>query len=118
MSSHFNSSGPRSNAYSESKFSNWAIYDPFFADGSSAYKRFDERLPKQPAFPRITALPPLSPDFIHPASRAEVECRLERMPSEHLTGLRAVLLMAGTRKQQRSWTSSLGCYGFYWRKCV
>ena len=109
MSAHFQSSGPRSNAYSESKFTNWAIYDPFFAEARSAYKRFDDRLPSEPEFPDVIALPPLSSDFIHPAKRAEVESRLHRMPSEHLVGLRAIILLAGTRKQERSWRSSLGC---------
>ncbi len=118
MSAHFQSSGPRSNAYSESKFTNWTVYDPFFAEARSAYKRFDDRLAAQPAFPRVVALPPLSPDFIHPVKRGEVEHRLQRMPSEHLAGLRAVFLLSGTRKQQRSWTGSLGCYGIYWRACI
>jgi hypothetical protein len=118
MIAHFQSSGPRSNAYSESKFTNWALYDPFFAEARSAYKRFGDRLASQPAFPRVVALPPLAPDFIHPAKRTEVLQRLHRMPPEHLVGLRAVFLLAGTRKQQRSWRTSLGCYGIYWRDCV
>ncbi len=118
MSAHFQSSGPRSNAYSESKFTNWALYDPFFSEAKSAYKRFDDRLPCQPAFPRVVALPPLAPDFVHAAKRSEVQRRLQCMPPEHIVELRAVFLLAGTRKQQRSWSRSLGCYGIYWRKCV
>lgn len=118
MSAHFLSSGPRSNAYSESKFTNWALYDPFFAEARSAYKRLDGRLPSKPAFPRVVALTPLAPDFFHPAKATEVEQRLNRMPREHLVGLRAVFLLGGTRKQQRSWRSSLGCYGIYWRESV
>lgn len=118
MSAHFQSSGPRSNAYSESKFTNWTLYDPFFAEARSAYKRFDDRLASQPSFPRVVAIPPLSPDFIHPVKHNEVEARLQRMPSGHLEGLRAVFLLSGTRKQQRSWISSLGCYGMYWRVCI
>jgi hypothetical protein len=118
VSAYFQSSGPRSNAYSESKFTNWALYDPFIAEARSAYKRFDERLPSVPKFPRIIVLPPVSSDFIHPVNRAEVKNRLERMPFEHIAGLRAVFLLAGTRKQQRSWASSLGCYGIYSRACV
>ena len=118
MSAHFQSSGPRGNAYSESKFTNWTLYDPFFSETRSAYKRFDDKLPSQPAFPRVVALPPFAPHFIHPATRIEVEQRLQRIPFEHLVGLRAVFLLAGTRKQQRSWSSSLGCYGIYWRECV
>ena len=97
---------------------NWVVYDPFFAEARAAYKRFDDRLPLQPAFPRVIALSPLSPDFIHPVKRTEVEHRLRAMPPKHLVGLRAVFLLGGTRKQQRSWTSSLGCYGSYWRACV
>jgi len=118
MSAHFQSSGPRGNAYSESKFTNWALYDPFFSEARSAYKRFDDKLPSQPDFPRVVALPPLAPDFIHPAKRHEVRQRLQDMPPEHVAGLRAVILLSGTRKQQRSWTSSLGCYGTYWRDCI
>lgn len=118
MSAHHQSSGPRSNAYSESKFTNWTLYDPFFAEARTALKRFDSRLATQPTFPRIVRLPPLQPDFFHVCSREQVERRLSRMPSEYLNGLRAVFLLAGTRKQQRCWSSSLYCYGFYWHSCI
>ncbi|HWN95419.1 MAG TPA: hypothetical protein VNT99_10335 [Methylomirabilota bacterium] len=40
------------------------------------------------------------------------------MPRGSLEGLRAVFLLAGTRKQEKSWDSSVGCYGIYWRPCV
>lgn len=118
MSAHFQSSGPRGNAYSVSKFTNWTVYDPFFAEARSALKRFGGRLASKPAFPRVVALPPLAPDFFHPAKLAEVERRLHRMPAEHLTGLRAVFLLSGTRKERRSWNGSLGCYGIYWNGCI
>jgi hypothetical protein len=117
MSAHLQGSGPRSNAYSESKFTNWAIYDPFFAEGVTAYKQFDGRLPSSPSFPRIVALEP-PPGFLHPCSRDQVEQRLAQMPLAHIDGLRAVFLLAGRRKQERSWKSKLACYGFYWRSCV
>jgi hypothetical protein len=29
-----------------------------------------------------------------------------------------VFLLAGTRKQEKSWWSKIGCYGMYWRSCV
>ncbi len=118
MSAHFHSSGPRSNAYSKSKCSNWAVYDPFYAEARAAYKRFDDRLPAHPKCPRVIVLPPLEPEFIHACKKAEVEHRLSKMPPEHLLGLRAVFLLSGTRKQQRCWTSSLACYGIYSRSCV
>jgi hypothetical protein len=118
MSAHHQSLGPRSNAYSGSKFTNWALYDPFFAEARTALKRFDRRLPAQPALPRLIVLPPLQPDFIHICNREQVERRLTRMQPKHLVGLRAVFLLSGTRKQQRCWTSSLYCYGMYWSSCV
>jgi hypothetical protein len=118
MSAHHQSSGPRSNAYSESKFTNWTNYDPFWAEALAAFKRFDGRLSRYPAFPHVVTLPPLAPDFIHAAKRPEVIQRLRRMPSEHLEELRIVFLLGGSRKQERSWRTSLGAYGFYWRRCV
>jgi hypothetical protein len=117
MSAHLQGSGPRSNAYSESKFTHWAIYDPFFAEAVSAYKRFDSRLPKSPSFPRIITLAPLA-GFIHACTCDQVADRLAKMPSPHIHDLRAVFLLAGRRKQERSWKSKLACYGFYWRCCV
>ena len=44
MSAHSQGSGPRSNAYSESKFTNWAVYDPFWMEAKAALKRFDWRI--------------------------------------------------------------------------
>src|SRR5262245_44402308 len=118
MSAHFQSSGPRSNAYSESKFTNWTVYDPFFAEAQTALKRFDSRIPRNPVFPHVIVLRPQLADFIHPCTRNEVTSRLERIPPASLQGLRAVFLLAGTRKQEKSWGSSIGCYGIYWRPCV
>jgi len=118
MSAHFRSSGPRSNAYSGSKFTNSTAYDPFFAEARAALKRFDGRISRVPAFPHIIVLRPQVPDFIHACRRAEVRARLESMPAASRQGLRAVFLLSGTRKQEKSWTSSLGCYGIYWNSCV
>ena len=117
MSAHLQGSGPRSNAYSESKFTHWAIYDPFFAEAVTAYKRFDDRLSISPRFPHIISLGPLA-GFIHPCSRDQVAQRLSQMPSARIAGLRAVFMLAGRRKQERSWTGKFACYGFYWRSCV
>jgi len=118
MSAHFQSSGPRSNAYSESKFTNWAEYDPFFAEARAAFKRYDGKISHAPIFPHIITIKTQFPDFIHACNRAEVRTRLERMPPASRKDLRAVFLLAGTRKQEKSWWSNLGCYGMYWRSCV
>jgi hypothetical protein len=118
VSAHFQSSGPRSNAYSESKFTNWTVYDPFFAEARAALKRFDSKIPEAPAFPYVIVLPPQAEVFMHACTRAEVLWKLERLSPESLEGLRAVFLLAGTRKQERSWRSQLGCYGIYWSRSV
>jgi hypothetical protein len=118
MSAHFQSSGPRSNAYSESKFTNWTAYDPFFAEARAAFKRFDGRISRVPKFPHVIVLRPQIPDFIHACKRVEVTARLQRIPPASRQGLRAVFLLAGTRKQENSWWSKLGCYGMYWNSCV
>ena len=111
MSAHFQSSGPRSNAYSESKFTNWTAYDPFFAEARAAFKQFDGRISQVPKFPHVIVLRPQIPDFIHACKRLEVIARLQRIPPTSRQGLRAVFVLAGTRKQESSWRSKLGCYG-------
>lgn len=118
MSAHFQSSGPRSNAYSESKFTNWTAFDPFFAEARAALKQFDGRISRVPAFPHIIVIKPQTADFIHACTRAEIKMRLERMPQTTRKDLRAVFLLGGTRKQEKSWRSKLGCYGMYWNSCV
>ena len=118
MSAQFPSSGPRSNAYSESKFTNWTVYDPFFAEARAALKRFDGKISRVPAFPHVIVIKPQTSDFIHACARAEVRTRLERIPHDARKDLRAVFLLSGTRKQEKSWWSKLGCYGMYWNSCV
>jgi hypothetical protein len=118
MSAHFQSSGPRSNAYSESKFTNWRMYDPFFTEARAALKQFDERISRVPAFPHVIVIKPQVLDFIHSCTRAEIKRRLELMPQALRKDLRAIFLLGGTRKQEKSWLSKLGCYGMYWNSCV
>ena len=118
MSAHFQSSGPRGNAYSESKFTNWTVYDPFFAECRAVFKQYDARISKSPKFPHIIAVKPQLSEFIHPCKRADIRAKLKQMPASSYEGLRAVFILSGTRKQQTSWRSKLGCYGMYWNSCV
>lgn len=118
MNAASHSSGPRSNAYSESKFTNWSEYNPFVAEARAALKRYDDKIPAAPKFPRIIVIRPQIPDFLYPCTPLQVEIRLKKMPPEHLSGLRAVFLLAGTRKQQACWPSKLVYYGMYGWSCV
>jgi hypothetical protein len=117
MSAHSNGSGPRSNKYSESKFTNWSEYEPWWLEVQAVYKRFDGRIAKRPSFPKIIELKALS-GFIRPCSKNEVEAQLMECSPEFLKGLRAVFILSGTVKQLRSWRRSLCFYGHYWNSCV
>ena len=117
MSAHSNGSGPRSNAYSGNRFTNWSEYEPWWLEVQAVFKRFDGKIAKRPAFPRIIELPPLD-GFIRPCSAGEVEAQLTSCPPEFLKGLRAVFILSGTTKQLKSWGRATTFYGHYWRSCV
>lgn len=117
MSSHSNGSGPRSNSYSENRFTNWSEYEPWWLEVQAVFKRFDGKIAKRPAFPKIIELPPLA-GFIRPCSDGEVEAQLTSCPLEFLKGLRAVFILSGTTKQLKSWGRTTTFYGHYWRSCV
>ncbi len=117
MSVHGNGSGPRSNAYSKNRFTNWSEYEPWWLEIQAVFKRFDGRIAKRPAFPKIIELKALE-GFIRPCSAGEVEDQLLRCPAEFLKGLRAVFILSGTVKQLKSWGRSTTFFGHYWNDCV
>jgi len=49
MSAHSNGSGPRSNSYSENRFTNWSEYEPWWLEVQAVLKRFDGKIAKRPA---------------------------------------------------------------------
>src|SRR6187399_1557697 len=102
MSAHNNGSGPRSNSYSKNRFTNWSEYEPWWLEIQAVFKRFDGRIAKKPAFPKVIELPILL-GFIRPCAARRVEARLRSVPSESLVGLRAVFILSGTKKQLKSW---------------
>jgi hypothetical protein len=116
MSAHSNGSGPRSNRYSENRFTNWSEYEPWWLEVQAVFKRFDGKIAKNPKYPKIIELKPLE-GFIRPCSAKEVEAQLSNCPAEFLEGLRAIFILSGTKRQLKSY-DSLACYGYYWRCCV
>jgi len=117
MSAHSNGSGPRSNSYSENRFTNWSEYGPWWLEVQSVFKRVDRRIANRPAFPKIIELPPLT-GFVKPCSASEVESQLLNCPSELLKGLRAIFILSGTVKQLKSWGCTATFCGHYWNRCV
>jgi hypothetical protein len=116
MSAHSNGSGPRSNRYSENRFTNWSEYQPWWLEVQTVFKRFDGKIARNPKFPKVIYLEPLE-GFIRPCSEQEVEAQLRSCPAQFLRGLRAVFILSGTRKQLLS-KRSAAFYGHYWRCCV
>jgi len=111
------SSGPRSNSYSENRFTNWSEYEPWWLEIQSVFRRFDGKIAKRPAYPKIIELPTLE-GFIRPCLAVEVEAQLRSCPVEFLRGLRAIFILSGTKKQLKSWGRVRTCYGQYWMNCV
>src|SRR5581483_646569 len=105
MSAHNNGSGPRSNSYSENRFTNWAEYEPWWLEVQAVFKRFDRKIAKRPAFPKIIELSPFQ-GFIRPCTARGVESQLMNCSPDFLVGLRAVFILSGTAKQLKSWRSS------------
>jgi hypothetical protein len=52
MSAHNQGSGPRSNSYSGSRFTNWAEYKPWWLEIQTVFKRFDGRIAKKTGIPK------------------------------------------------------------------
>ncbi len=117
MSAHNSGSGPRSNAYSKNRFTNWSAYEPWWLEIQAVFKRFDGKIAKKPAFPKIIELKVLE-GFIRPCSAGEVEGQLMSCSPEFLKGLRAVFILSGTTKQLKSWGKTTWYYGHYWNDCV
>ncbi len=117
MSAHNNGSGPRSNSYSENRFTNWSEYEPWWLEIQAVFKRFDNKFAKRPAFPKVIELKTLE-GFIRPCSAKEVEAQLMSYPADFLKGLRAVFILSGTTKQLKSWNSGKSYVGHYWNACV
>jgi hypothetical protein len=117
MHAHHGSSGPRSNAYSRIKFTNWAAYRPWSLEIKAVWKRFDSKIAKHPSFPKIIELPVLN-GFIRPCRAGQVEAQLRSCPQEFLKDLRVVFILSGTMKQLKSWDGDNGFVGHYWRRCI
>src|SRR5712691_9280548 len=117
MSAHTGGSGPRSNKYSEDRFTNWSEYKPWWLEVQAVFKRFDGKIAKNPKFPKDIELEPFE-GFLRPCTSRPVEVKLGSCPAEFLVELRAVFILSGTKKQLRNRSRSAAFFGQYWRCCV
>jgi hypothetical protein len=115
MSGPKRGSGLRSNAYSESKCSNWQAYNPFNSEilslprnlKPSGLIRLTEDL-QIPVFSRE-----LHPAFVRPCSVTDICEVAQQIPHEFLIGLDAIHLLGGTSKQDTTAFGRLFRLGAY-----
>jgi hypothetical protein len=109
--------GPRSNIYSESRFTNWATHDPHELEINALPPRM--RAAGTIARAEGQALRiferPLMARFVRPISVTDVESVLTRVPRDFLSELSGVFLLGGTDRQRRLRSPT---YGLYWRSNV
>lgn len=104
------SSGPRSNTYSESKFSNWTEYDPHYLEIGSIPNKLKEKENFMDI--KIYKLPGNS-KFIQPCEPHDIISVLQRVPENFIKGLKSIFLMGGTKKQSNVKFATKLVYGMY-----
>jgi len=114
MSSHIRGSGTRSNAYSRSKLTNWTPFDPFEAEVSALPYRARPTEIAENGGQRVSVFErPLNERFARPFDAQDVCEVIEQLAPDLVAGLRAVILLGGTKKQDLVSYSGLfhwGCY--------
>jgi hypothetical protein len=108
--------GPRSNAYSDSRFTHWTEFHPWDGAVKRAFWTYcasaryqDRRLHVQVSDPH--------PDFVRPVNENDIRAALATVPADYTADLRAVFVLSGSKKQARV-ARRLFCWGTYWRRCI
>ncbi len=113
MSGPKRASGPRSNMYSKSKCSNWALFDPFSSEAHHISESIKPSAIMETVSNQIIEFYqlPLARDFVRPFSIEDIRKVLIDVPVNYLDGLSAIILLGGSTKQFRS--RHLYRYGMY-----
>jgi hypothetical protein len=111
-------SGERSNWYSQSKFSNWTPFDPYWSEAKSTRhgkpSATVSRRDSEHSLPIYTRS--IHEEFLLPATAEDVREILSKIPLEFLSGLDGVFLLGGSSKQAKA--LKLFHYGSYSRGSV
>ena len=104
----------RSNMYSESKYSNWALYDPQQSEInrlriSKPTSSFELEVGNKV---RLFSMP-LHDSFTRPYDEDDVVSMLGKLPQDMLLGLERIVLFGGTTRQAKSAWHDDWCYGCY-----
>ncbi len=114
MNRHAKLSAGRSNMYSSSKLTNWAVYDPQQSElNSLRYVRPATAYLLPDGSEISLVVLPLHSRFVRPFDMDDVKRMLAMVPQEMLVGLRRIALLGGTTRQEKSAWNSNWCYGCY-----
>jgi len=107
----------RTGLYAESKFTNWTRFNPSEAEIDRTLARFASDLHLDGGLV-IRTVPLRSTSLVMPVTEHDVLETLEKVPKRFLSGLRAVFLLGGSRRQAKVAWSQLFAYGRYGSGCI
>jgi len=99
----------RTGLWAKSKSTNLSRFNPYVVEMDQVFLKHD--LLRRRRNLLITACP-THPRFIMPVSETDIRAELSRVPQEFLSGLNAVILLGGSKKQEKTYRSlfKFGCY--------
>jgi len=108
-------SGQRSGLYSEQRFTNWSVHDPYWSEVETLPRKMRPRVEvERESLPALGVYDrPVAEGFLRPCTPEDVAGVLGAIPSEFLTDLTGVFLLGGTTRQ-RGLTKKV-TYGMYGR---
>ena len=94
----------RSNMYSKSKFSNWGMFDPYYAEADLV--RYDAKPTKTLVITENMKVKvferPLHEAFIRPFTLEDIEKTLRSIPEKFVRCVGRIILLGGTKKQEKA----------------
>jgi len=102
--------GIRSGQWSGSKLTNLSAFDPSESEIGSVWEQYYDKIHGTPDLTIIVR--PLHSDFVMPIDEPGIRETLDAVPRKFLTGLKAVVVLGGSKKQEKT-SNSLFAYGTY-----
>jgi hypothetical protein len=107
--------GVRGDRWSGSKLTNLKTFQPFWSATEKVYSKYYGGF-KNCTTPFIK-VEKTHKDFVFPVTSEDIQAALDRVPSKFISGIKAILVPSGSKKQTKV-VKSLLLYGEYWQECV
>src|SRR5437870_10840266 len=107
--------GVRGDRSSGSKFSNLTPFQPFYSATAKMYAKYSKHFGD--ADMPLIRIEPTHEDFILPITSNDIRTTLTSIPSQFLTGIQAVLVPSGSKKQITAMKDRF-MHGEYWQSCI